>query len=71
LALTHSTQKLKKAEACLKALTREKEILENKVSLMGDKIDLSLLDLQVRLILGYVHPSELIVIPSSQSPDSP
>lgn len=50
----------------LKALMQKKEDLENKVCLMSDKIDLDLLEYQVRLLLGYRGENELIMLTSAE-----
>lgn len=55
------TQKCQVAEHTLEGLTAEKEALEKKIFLMGDQIDSDLLEQQVRSLLGYVHPDEIIV----------
>lgn len=56
------TQKYQTAEKNLADLLVEKESLEKKIFLMGEYIDPDLLDQQVRLLLGYVHPDEVIIL---------
>lgn len=62
LALNRVTKELHQAQEELGALTVEKETLEHKLNLIGDRIDKRLLEVQVRAILGYVHSDEFVVL---------
>lgn len=52
-------------ERHLQALLQEKEHLETKINLMSEKIDLDLLEYQVRLLLGYHGENEVLVLTSA------
>lgn len=54
-------KKYQVAEKKLTDLLAEKEALEKKILLMGDQIDPDLLEQQVRLLLGYIHPDEVMI----------
>jgi cell division protein FtsB len=49
-------------ELHLQALELEKEELGTKVGLMSQDIDPDLLDYQVRLLLGYTAPNEMVIL---------
>ncbi len=56
---------LEKTEKELRFLEKERDTLERHVTLLGDPLDLDLLDSQVRSFLDYSHPREKILINSN------
>ncbi len=65
LAWDRLSDLLEKSEKELKLLEKERDTLERYVTLLGDPLDLDLLDSQVRSFLDYSDPREKILIDSN------
>lgn len=56
------SMELRKSEALLSTLTKEKELLERDIKLLNSlHLDLDMLDERARGVLGYLHSNELVV----------
>jgi cell division protein FtsB len=59
-------EKLKTSEARYEKTLQERETLEQKVKMLRpDSIDLDLLDERARAVLGFMKPSELVILDKS------
>ncbi|MFA6279957.1 MAG: septum formation initiator family protein [Bdellovibrionales bacterium] len=72
-AMLRVQNEIKIGEANLARLTKEREELEHRTTLLRDKsMDPDLLDEKARELLNYSKPNEIIILtPQDKSPDLP
>ena len=71
IARNHLRAEVEQARATLEELREKREWLEHRADLLDpDQVDLDMLDEQVRAMLNYVHPDDVIVFLDEAEPAS-